>query len=78
MLNLHPGKVKSADLETENGTQKYSRDIQTKEGIREVGVDANTGKVVEDTIESGADGRRRVRGGLVIKTSSLNREVRWC
>jgi uncharacterized membrane protein YkoI len=54
-LKLHPGKVKSAELEKEQGVQMYSFDIQTKEGVREVGIDADSGKVVEDSIESAAD-----------------------
>jgi hypothetical protein len=53
-LKLHPGKVKSAELEKEHGVQLYSFDIQTKEGIREVGIDAASGKVVEDSLESAA------------------------
>ena len=57
-LKLHPGKVKSAELEKEHGVQLYSFDIQTKEGIREVGVDANTGKIVEDSVETAADEKR--------------------
>jgi uncharacterized membrane protein YkoI len=54
-LKLHPGKVKSAELEKEHGVQLYSFDIQTKEGIREVGIDAGSGKVIEDSLESPAD-----------------------
>lgn len=54
-LAKHPGKIKSAELETENGRLIYSFDIQTKEGIYEVGVDANDGSVVEDKMESAAD-----------------------
>jgi peptidase YpeB-like protein len=54
-LKLHPGKIKSSELEKEHGIQLYSFDIETKEGIREVGIDANSGKVVEDSIESAAD-----------------------
>jgi hypothetical protein len=54
-LKLHPGKVKSSELETEHGLQVYSFDIQTDQGVREVGIDANSGKVVEDSVESPAD-----------------------
>lgn len=53
-LKLHPGTIKSAEREKENGLQIYSFDIQTKEGIREVNVDSATGKVVEDSVESPA------------------------
>lgn len=54
-LARHQGTVKSSELEKEHGKLVYSFDIQTAEGIREVQVDAMTGKVVEDTIESAAD-----------------------
>jgi len=54
-LKLHPGKVKSGELEIEHGIQIYSFDIQTKEGVREVRIDADSGKVVEDTVESPSD-----------------------
>lgn len=54
-LAKHPGKIKSAELETEKGRLIYSFDIQTKHGIYEVGVDANDGTVVEDKMESAAD-----------------------
>lgn len=50
-----PGKIKSSELETENGLLVYSFDIQTKAGIREIQVDANTGAVVSDKVESPAD-----------------------
>lgn len=53
-LAKHPGKIKSAELETENNRLIYSFDIQTKEGIYEVGVDANDGSIVEDKQESAA------------------------
>jgi hypothetical protein len=47
--------VKSSEWEKENGRWVYSFDIQTAGGIREVQVDANTGNIVEDKIESAAD-----------------------
>ena len=57
-LKLHPGQVKSAELEKEHGVQLWSFDIQTQAGIREVGIDAASGKVVEDKLESAADEAR--------------------
>jgi pyrroline-5-carboxylate reductase len=54
-LKLHPGKIKSAELEKEHGVQMYSFDIETKDGVHEVGIDADSGKVVEDSVESAAD-----------------------
>lgn len=52
------GKIQSAELETENGILVYSFDILSKTGIHEVQVDAHTGVVVSDRIESAADEAR--------------------
>ena len=41
-------------MEREHGVQLCSFDIQTKEGIREVGIEAASGKVLEDSLESAA------------------------
>ena len=54
-LKLHPGKIKSTELEKEHRVQLYSFDIQTKEGLREVGIDATSGKVIEDSLELAAN-----------------------
>lgn len=54
-LAKEPGKVKSSELETENGILVYSFDIQTKTGIHEVQVDALSGRIVSDKIESPED-----------------------
>ena len=54
-IDKHPGKIKSAELENENGVVQYSFDIKTTEGLREVGVNANTGEIVEDKLENAAD-----------------------
>jgi uncharacterized membrane protein YkoI len=51
-LALHPGEIKSAELEKEHGAQIYSFDIKTGDGIHEVNVDSETGKIVEDSKES--------------------------
>ncbi len=51
-LDKHPGKIKSAELETENGVQQYSFDIKTTKGLYEIGVNANDGSIVEDKMES--------------------------
>jgi Peptidase propeptide and YPEB domain len=53
-LAKEPGKIKSKELEKENGKIIYSFDVQTKAGIHEVNVDAVTGEVVEDSVESPA------------------------
>ena len=54
-LAAENGKVKSAELEKEKGKQIYSFDIQMPNGIHEVNIDAVTGKLLEDTIESAKD-----------------------
>lgn len=54
-LAKEKGTIKSGELEKENGRIIYSFDIQTSHGIREVNVDAVSGKVVEDSSESPAD-----------------------
>ena len=49
-----PGKIKSKELEKENGKLIYSFDIKTKSGIHEVNVDAISGDVIADTTEDAA------------------------
>jgi len=46
------GKIKEAELERENGILVYSFDIRTKGGIKEVQVDALTGKVAKVETET--------------------------
>ena len=53
-LAKQSGKVKSGELEKEHGNLIYSFDIRTTSGIHEVQVDAVTGAVVSDQIESAA------------------------
>lgn len=51
----HPGKIVDEELEKEKGGSglRYSFDISTvgKKGIQEVGVDAMTGKILENKLE---------------------------
>ena len=60
-LNKEAGTIKSGELEKEHGRMIYSFDVQTQGdaqtqgGVHEVNVDANTGAVVEDSVESAAD-----------------------
>ncbi len=49
------GTVKSHELEQEKGRWIYSLDILRDGKVHEVNVDANTGKVVEDQVETAAD-----------------------
>src|SRR6202047_4471577 len=53
-LAKEAGKIKSKELEREKGRLIYSFDIKTADGIHEVSIDAMTGEVVEDTVESAA------------------------
>jgi Peptidase propeptide and YPEB domain len=53
-LAKEAGKIKSKELEREKGRLIYSFDIKTADGIHEVNIDAMTGEVVEDTVESTA------------------------
>jgi hypothetical protein len=53
-LAKEAGKIKSKELEREKGRLIYSFDIKTADGIHEVQVDAITGEIVDDTIESAA------------------------
>ncbi|WP_197513059.1 PepSY domain-containing protein [Acidihalobacter aeolianus] len=53
-MQVAPGKIRSAELEREHGGSglRYSFDIQTAHGLREVGVDARSGKLLENSFES--------------------------
>jgi Peptidase propeptide and YPEB domain len=53
-LAKESGKIKSKELEREKGRLIYSFDIKTADGLHEVNVDAMTGDVIEDTVESAA------------------------
>ena len=57
-LKARPGKVTDQELEKEKGGSglRYSFDIKDAAGTHEVGVDAKTGKVLENKLEGpGAD-----------------------
>ena len=54
-LEREAGTVKSGERETEKGKLIYSFDIQMPDGIHEVNVDAYSGKILEDHVESAAD-----------------------
>ena len=60
-LARQSGHVKSSVLEKEHGRLIYSFDIERDNQIHEVGVEATTGKVVEDNIESAAAEARERR-----------------
>jgi len=52
-LKAHPGKITDEELEKEKGGSglRYSFDIKDAAGTHEVGVDAKTGKVLENKLE---------------------------
>ncbi|MEO9131106.1 MAG: PepSY domain-containing protein [Sphingomonas sp.] len=50
-LKIAPGKIADAEYEKEGGGWRYSFDIRQGKRIHEIGVDANSGRVVEDKFE---------------------------
>ena len=54
-LKLAPGRVKSSEYAKEGGAWRYSFDIQQKGHIQEVGIDSQTGRVVENKSEGKHD-----------------------
>lgn len=54
-LATEPGRIADTELETENGGSglRYSFDIKPKSGgaTHEVGIDANTGAVLENSVD---------------------------
>lgn len=52
-LQAVPGKITDEELEKERGGSglRYSFDIKGESGLREVGVDAKTGGLLEDSAE---------------------------
>lgn len=52
-LKAHPGKIVDEELETEHGGSglRYSFDIKNGKIVQEVGVDAKSGKVLENKAE---------------------------
>lgn len=56
-VKLAPGKVTKQEYEHEGKGWRYSFDIMQGKRIHEIGVDANTGRIVEDVFEKpGAKG----------------------
>jgi Peptidase propeptide and YPEB domain len=51
-LGRQSGHIRSSALEREHGRLIYSFDIERDETVHEVNVDANTGKILEDKVES--------------------------
>ena len=59
-LRIFPGKILKQELEKEVGGSglRYSFDIQNKQVVHEVGVDAQTGKLLENSDDSNARDKR--------------------
>jgi uncharacterized membrane protein YkoI len=57
-LKARPGAIADQELEKESGGSglRYSFDILSSGKIYEVGVDARTGKILENDVESAAEG----------------------
>ena len=51
-LKAQPGKVTEEELEKENGSLRYSFEIEAGQTSHEVSIDAQTGKVLENTVEN--------------------------
>jgi uncharacterized membrane protein YkoI len=54
-LKLAPGKIISSEYEYEGSGWRYSFDIQQKGHVQEIGIDGQTGKVVENKSEGKVD-----------------------
>lgn len=54
-LRRAPGRVSKAEYEREGGGWRYSFDIRQRGRIHEIGVDARTGRIVEDKFEAPGD-----------------------
>lgn len=54
-LAAAPGEIDEAEYEDEGGAWRYSFDIRENGRIHEIGVDANSGEIVEDSWENADD-----------------------
>ena len=54
-LKLAPGKILSSEYEKEGGIWRYSFDIQQRGNVQEIGIDGQTGKIVENKSEGKVD-----------------------
>lgn len=54
-LRAAPGQLISSEYENEGGSWRYSFDIQQNGNVQEVGVDANSGKIIENKSEGPVD-----------------------
>lgn len=54
-LHAAPGKVISSEYENEGGGWRYSFDIQQHNNVQEIGIDGQTGKIIENKSEGRKD-----------------------
>jgi uncharacterized membrane protein YkoI len=54
-LKLAPGKIISSEYEKEAGIWRYSFDIQQRGHVQEIGIDGQSGKIVENKSEGKVD-----------------------
>ena len=54
-LKLAPGKIISSEYENEAGGWRWSFDIQQKGHVQEIGIDGQTGRIVENKSEGKVD-----------------------
>ena len=54
-LKLAPGKLISSEYEKEGGIWRYSFDIQQRGNVQEIGIDGQSGKIVENKSEGKVD-----------------------
>jgi uncharacterized membrane protein YkoI len=54
-LRAAPGKVISGEYENEGGGWRYSFDIQQRHNVQEIGIDGQSGKIVEKKSEGPKD-----------------------
>ncbi len=54
-LKLAPGRIISSEYEKEGGGWRYSFDIQQRGHVQEIGIDGQTGKLVENKSEGKVD-----------------------
>ena len=54
-LKAAPGKIISSEYENEGKGWRYSFDIKQKGNIQEIGIDGQTGKIVENKSEGPVD-----------------------
>lgn len=54
-LRAAPGKFISSEYENEGGGWRYSFDIQQHNNVQEIGIDGQTGKIIENKSEGRKD-----------------------